>query len=114
MPSEGIIIDLRSAATKLSGTEVGSWANEQRVFISSAMEELEAERASVAAAVKIFGSEPVWFEQFGARDADAENAYLSEVDEPRLIRKDGSSSEGVVRAKLQPRRLDSMGLLGSG
>jgi hypothetical protein len=52
----------------------------QRVFVSSAMADTSQERAAVARVVAELGATPVWFEEFGGRDADAEEAYLAEVD----------------------------------
>lgn len=43
------------------------------------MSELKTERAQVAVAVGDLGVEPVWFEGFGGRDSDPEDAYLAEV-----------------------------------
>lgn len=44
------------------------------------MSELPAERQAAAAAARAVGVTPVMFEQFGGRDADPEDAYLSEVE----------------------------------
>jgi hypothetical protein len=55
------------------------WLGAQRVFISSAMADTANERRAVAAAIEDEGARAVWFEEFG-RDADAEEAYLTEVD----------------------------------
>ncbi len=79
MTAEQIHVDLRSAAAKVSEEEIALWAGDQRVFISSAMADLKVERAEVAGAVRTIGSEPVWFEEFGGRDSDAQDAYLGEV-----------------------------------
>jgi len=49
------------------------------VFVSSVINGLRPERAQVAAAIRALGAEPIWFEQFGGRDADPEDAYLGEV-----------------------------------
>lgn len=43
------------------------------------MDELKAERRAVAAAMRRMGAEPVWFEEFGGRDADPSDAYTAEV-----------------------------------
>lgn len=80
MEEEPLIIDRAAAAARLSREQVREWAADKRVFISSVMEGLEAERRAVAEAVREIGAEPVWFEEFGARDQDPEQAYLSEVD----------------------------------
>lgn len=80
MDQEPLIIDRAAAAARLSREQIREWSANKRVFISSVMEGLGAERRAVAAAVREVGAEPVWFEEFGARDQDAEQAYLSEVD----------------------------------
>jgi hypothetical protein len=43
------------------------------------MDELRAERIAIAAAIRRMGAEPVWFEEFGGRDADPSDAYTAEV-----------------------------------
>ena len=77
---EPLIIDRAAAAVRLSREDVREWAADKRVFVSSVIEGLEAERRAVAQAIREIGAEPVWFEEFGARDQDPEQAYLSEVD----------------------------------
>lgn len=79
MVSGDLHIDLRSAAKKPGPHELAAWASDQRAFISSVMNELKTERAQVAAAVRGLGVQPVWFEGFGGRDSDPEDAYLAEV-----------------------------------
>jgi hypothetical protein len=73
-----VIVDA-GAAQPLSEAELRTWASEQRVFISSAMDGMTAERSSVADAIQNIGATPVWFEEFGGRDDDPERAYISEV-----------------------------------
>jgi Domain of unknown function (DUF4062) len=73
------VIDHTSPARRLTGEEVYSWAQTQRVFISSVMGELAKERRAVAAAVEEMGATPVWFEALGGRDEGAEAAYLDGV-----------------------------------
>lgn len=80
MEEEPLIIDRAAAAARLSREQVREWAADKRVFISSVIEGLEDERRAVAQAIRESGAEPVWFEEFGARDQDPEQAYLSEVD----------------------------------
>jgi hypothetical protein len=77
--AEHLLIDLAAAAEVLSAEELRHWAVEQRVFISSVMDELRQERRNVAEAIRAVGAEPVWFEEFGARDADPYDAYIGEV-----------------------------------
>jgi hypothetical protein len=43
------------------------------------MDELKLERRAVAEAIRHFGAQPVWFEDFGGRDGDASDAYTGEV-----------------------------------
>ncbi|MDX6254232.1 MAG: hypothetical protein QOJ11_566 [Frankiales bacterium] len=74
-----VLIDTAGTAGAPAPADVAGWAAEQRVFISSVMADLRAERQGVADAVANFGAEPVWFEDFGGRDDDAQAAYLAEV-----------------------------------
>ena len=74
-----IVVDMSGTAAKPAGPDIAGWASDQRVFISSVMADLAEERCAVAAAVEGFGSTPVWFEEFGGRDDDAQAAYLAEV-----------------------------------
>jgi hypothetical protein len=78
--SEPLIIDRAAAAEIPSVDATREWAREKRVFISSVMSELALERKAAAAAVRAVGARAVMFEQFGGRDADPEDAYLSEVE----------------------------------
>lgn len=80
MPDEALIVDRAAAAVQLSLDDVRAWASGKRVFISSVMDGLEAERRAVADAIRDLGADPICFEEFGARDQDPEQAYLSEVD----------------------------------
>lgn len=74
-------LSIDNAATALTPSEgdIRAWADEQRVFISSVMASLATERRVVAAAIRDLGAEPVWFEEFGGRDDDAQVSYLGEV-----------------------------------
>lgn len=74
-----MIVDATAAARRGDAERVRAWLAEQRVFISSAMAYTAVERRAVATAVEEAGARAVWFEEF-ARDADAEEAYLTEVD----------------------------------
>jgi hypothetical protein len=78
MTDTPVVVDL-SPAEPLSEPEIRAWASQQRVFISSVMFGMEQERLSAADAIRHVGAEPIWFENFGGRDDDAESAYLSEV-----------------------------------
>lgn len=77
---EPLVIDRAAAAEIPSQDAVREWAHGRRAFISSVMSELPAERQAAAGAVRAVGVAPVMFEQFGGRDADPEDAYLSEVE----------------------------------
>ena len=74
-----MIIDATAAARRADPERLREWLVEQRVFLSSAMGDTAAERRAVADIVEAEGARAVWFEEFG-RDADAEEAYLTEVD----------------------------------
>lgn len=75
-----LVIDRAAAAEIPSPEAVREWAHGRRAFISSVMSELPKERQGAAAAARAVGLAPVMFEQFGGRDADPEDAYLSEVE----------------------------------
>lgn len=74
-----MIIDTTGAARRADHEREREWLAEQRVFISSAMADTGSQRKVVAEAVTDEGARAVWFEEFG-RDADAEEAYVAEVD----------------------------------
>ena len=74
-----LTVDLTAAARRADPGRVREWLSAQRVFISSAMVDTVDERQAAAAAIEEEGARPVWFEEFG-RDADPEEAYLTEVD----------------------------------
>ena len=78
--SKPLLIDRAAAAELPSADSVRDWARERRAFISSVMAELAEERQAVAAGVRSVGLRAVMFEEFGGRDADPEDAYLSEVE----------------------------------
>ena len=77
---EPILIDRAAAAELPSVENIREWALDKRVFISSVMSELAAERLAVAASIRTEGLTAVMFEEFGGRDADPQDAYLAEVD----------------------------------
>jgi hypothetical protein len=77
--ASALLIDRASAARKVSGDELAQWAAEQSAFISSVMSELAEHRRAVADVLEDAGARPVWFEEFGGRDDDPEDAYRSEV-----------------------------------
>ena len=55
------------------------WASGRRVFVSSLITDMPAERSAVRAAVETVGATPVMFEDLGPQDVSAEQAYLSGV-----------------------------------
>lgn len=80
MDAQSLVVDRAGVAVPLVERELRAWAAGTRVFISSVMAGLETERHSAAEAIRALDATPVWFEEFGGRDADPEEAYLAEVD----------------------------------
>src|SRR5918911_943135 len=74
-----LVVDRAAAASRPDEAAIRDWAADQRVFLSSVIEGYGDYREAAAAAVKDIGAEPVWFERFGGRDADPNEAYLAEV-----------------------------------
>lgn len=74
-----LTVDAAANSVKPDASDVGVWMTEQRVFISSVMAGMREVRSRVADAIQAEGAHPVWFENFGGRDDDAEAAYLGEV-----------------------------------
>ena len=60
-------------------TEVRTWAAEQRLFVSSVMGGMTAEREAAVRAITNVGARAVWFEAFGGMDDDPEDAYTAQV-----------------------------------
>lgn len=78
--SDRFIIDQRSASLAPSDGDVRTWASGRRVFVSSLITDMPAERAAVRAAIESIGAVPVMFEhELGGQDIRAEDAYLSGV-----------------------------------
>lgn len=77
--SRPLTVDVSATAASPSVEAVRAWGEDQRVFVSSVMAGMTAERQAVVAGVESVGAAPVWFEGFGGRDDDAQVAYLSEV-----------------------------------
>lgn len=76
-----LILDTSGTAPRPDSQALAAWAGDQRIFISSVMSsELAPFRAAAVELIEALGAEPVWFENFGGRDDDAEVAYLSAVD----------------------------------
>ena len=82
--SEQLVVDTTGAAVHPDDQLVRRWLSARRVFISSAMADTADERRAVADAVRDVGATPVWFEDFGGREADAEAAYTEEVDRSHI------------------------------
>lgn len=74
-----LIVDRAASAALPSEDEVREWARDQAVFVSSVIEGYLDVREAAADAIKAVGARPVLFERFGGRDADPNEAYLSEV-----------------------------------
>lgn len=80
MTQGSLLIDQRSASMIASDEDVREWARGRRVFVSSLIGGMTAERAAVRAAIEAVGAIPVMFEEdLGAQDISAEQAYLSGV-----------------------------------
>jgi Domain of unknown function (DUF4062) len=81
MQSEALplVVDRAAASEPLAEEEFRAWARDQRVFISSVMDELREERRAIAGRLEALGAEPVLFERFGGRDDDPGAAYTHEV-----------------------------------
>jgi hypothetical protein len=77
--TELILIDQRSASLTASEQDVRVWSGGRRVFVSSLITDMPEERAAVRAAIGAVGATPVMFEDLGAQDISAEQAYLSGV-----------------------------------
>jgi hypothetical protein len=74
-----LLIDQRSASLAASEQDVRAWASGRRVFVSSLITDMPAERSAVRAAIEAIGATPVMFENLGPQDISAEQAYLSGV-----------------------------------
>jgi Domain of unknown function (DUF4062) len=80
----GMIVD-QSPAAPADVAVRRAWLGRQRVFVSSAMADTQRERATAIKAISDVGAVPAAFEEFG-RDADAEEAFLCEVDQATAAR----------------------------
>lgn len=79
MDDASLLIDQRSASLASSDADVRAWASGRRVFVSSLITDMREERAAVRAAIESVGATPVMFEDLGAQDISADQAYLSGV-----------------------------------
>ena len=73
-----LLVDL-APAPHPGDAEVLAWVADQRVFVSSVMGGMAAEREAVVRAITSVGAQPVWFEGFGGMDDDPEDAYTTQV-----------------------------------
>lgn len=74
-----LLIDRAAAAVLPDEQAIHDWAVDQRAFISSVISGYGAYREAAVAAVEAIGVKPVWWERFGGRDSDPNEAYLAEV-----------------------------------
>jgi hypothetical protein len=79
MENTVLLVDQRSASLASSHDDIRAWASGRRVFVSSLITDMPKERAAVRAAIEAVGATPVMFEDLGAQDVSAEQAYLSGV-----------------------------------
>jgi hypothetical protein len=79
MAEESLLIDRAAAAERPAREAVTEWAAQQRVFVSSVIEGYAEPRKAAVAAIEKIGATAVWFERFGGRDSDPNQAYLDEV-----------------------------------
>jgi hypothetical protein len=73
-----VIVDV-APVVRVAASDIGEWAAGQRVFVSSVMGGMAAEREAAVWAINEIGAEPVWFEDFGGMDDDPGVAYTTEV-----------------------------------
>jgi hypothetical protein len=75
-----LLIDQVSASLSVSDADLHAWAAGRRVFVSSLITDMPAERAAVRGAIVEIGAVPVMFEDdLGAQDVPADRAYLAGV-----------------------------------
>lgn len=79
MDNAALLIDQRSASLAASEEDFRAWAAGRRVFVSSLITDMPDERAEVRRAIESVGATAVMFEDLGAQDVSAEQAYLSGV-----------------------------------
>lgn len=79
MDDASLLIDQRSASLPAADHDVRAWASGRRVFVSSLITDMPDERAVARAAIEAVGATPVMFEELGAQDVSAEQAYLAGV-----------------------------------
>jgi hypothetical protein len=74
-----LLVDQRSASLAASEQDVRAWASGRRVFVSSLITDMPAERSAARTAIETIGATPVMFEDLGPQDVSAEQAYLAGV-----------------------------------
>lgn len=74
-----LFVDQRSASLAASEQDVRAWASGRRVFVSSLITDMPAERSAARTAIETVGATPVMFEDLGPQDVSAEQAYLAGV-----------------------------------
>lgn len=79
MDDASLLIDQRSASLTAAPEDIRAWASGRRVFVSSLITDMPEERSAVRAAIEAVGATPVMFEDLGAQDISAEQAYLTGV-----------------------------------
>lgn len=80
MTNGTLLIDQRSASMAASDADLRLWARGKRVFVSSLIGDMKAERAAAREAIEAFGATAVMFEEeLGAQDITAEQAYIAGV-----------------------------------
>lgn len=76
---KSLLIDRVTSIQRPSDQQIKQWGSQQRVFISSTMDDMVDVRQSGATTITEFGMQPVMFETLGARSDDSRQAYISEV-----------------------------------
>lgn len=79
-----LLIDQRSASLPPSVADVKVWASGRRVFVSSLITDMPAERQAARAAISEVGAVPVMFEDLGGQDISAQDAYLAGVNSSEI------------------------------
>ena len=74
-----LLVDQRSASLAASQQDVRAWASGRRVFVSSLITDMPAERSAARTAIETVGATPIMFEDLGPQDVSAEQAYLAGV-----------------------------------
>jgi hypothetical protein len=74
-----LLVDQRSASLAASELDVRAWVSGRRVFVSSLITDMPAERQAARGAIETVGAMPVMFENLGPQDVSAEQAYLAGV-----------------------------------